>query len=135
MRINSIIFSPKLSLSKKGVTSGGSRQFFFFRRELPYNIQLKALMVKYSYSSGRNNTGKIVIRTKRTRKFNFSKPRINYTYRNLSLSFIAGFVMIPKINKLLSLIILSSGSITYSITSTNHELFKLTRLNSILSQK
>ena len=135
MNIGVSKFTPQLTLTKKGVTSGGSRSFFFFKNSLPIKLTCKHLLLKVPYNAGRNNTGRIVIRTKKSKTHNYTKPKINYTFRSLNLLFIAGFILMPKVNKLVSLTMLASGSITYTPTSTTHELFKLTRFQSILSKQ
>ena len=61
MRVNPIKFSPPLSLRQKGITSGGSRQSFFFQNNLPIKLQLKNLLLKLPYRSGRNNTCLFVV--------------------------------------------------------------------------
>jgi len=127
-------FIAPLLLVKKKKTSNGSQQSFYFKNKLPLLIKLKSLMLRYGYRSGRNNTGQVVINSKKSQKINFNKPKINYDFRSMYLSFIANFVFIPKQNKLASLLILSSGLITFVQSSSTHELFKLTRFKSFLQR-
>lgn len=88
-------------------------------------------MIKLKYNSGRNNTGRVVVNTKRSQNKNYTKPVVNYSFRSLYLGLVSGFFMIPKSNKLISLLMLSSGIVNFVPTSTNHELFILTRFKSL----
>lgn len=133
MRLNSI--NSNITLVKKGVTSGGSRIFFAFEKKLPLKLKTKKLMIKLKYNAGRNNTGSVVLNTRKTQCKNFSRPNINNKFRTLKINFIANFVFIPKQNKLVSLVILSCGSITFIQASSAHELFTLARFKSIIRRK
>ena len=46
MNIGVSKFTPQLTLTKKGVTSGGSRSFFFFKNSLPIKLTCKHLLLK-----------------------------------------------------------------------------------------
>ena len=131
MQVNPVKFSPPLALRQKGITSGGSRQSFFFQNNLPIKLQVKNLVLKIPYRSGRNNTGRVVINTKKSKSKNFSKPKVNYLFRSTNISFTAGFVLVPPKNKLISLLILSSGAITFVQASSQHHLFILARFKSL----
>jgi hypothetical protein len=133
MKLGSI--DSNISLFKKGTTSGGSRAFFNFKNTLPLNLKFKKLMLKNKYNAGRNNTGKMVLNTRKTQSKNFPKPNLNTKFRTLRICFVANFIFIPKRNKLASLIILSCGSVTFLQTSTPHELFTLTRFKSVMRRK
>ena len=133
MRVNSI--NSNITLVKKGVTSGGSRSFFRFEKKLPLKSKIKKLMIKVKNNAGRNNLGSIVLNTRKTQCRNFPKPVINNRFRILRISFIANYVFIPKQNKLISLLVLSCGSITFVQASVNHELFTLTRFKSVVRRK
>jgi hypothetical protein len=130
-----VSFNHTFTLTKKGVTSGGSRKLHFFKNKLPLNFYLNKLFTRVTSKSGRNNTGRIVVNTKKSLSQNIKKPKINYNFRSLNLFFIGSIIIIPKLNKLFSTVVLSSGAITFLPTSTNHELFKLTRFTSILKNK
>ena len=133
MKLGSI--NSNITLFKKGTTSGGSRNFFLFKKKLPLIMKIKRLIIKRKNNSGRNNTGSIVLNTRKSHNKNFPKPNLNYNFRTLKINFVANFILIPKINKLISLIILSCGSITFLQASTTHELFILTRFKSIFRKK
>ncbi len=128
-------FKPQLTLTKRGVTSGGSRQFFFFKNKLPLKIKIRGFALKLTSKAGRNNLGAIVVNSKKSLPNNFKKPKVNYCFRSTNLFFIANIVMIPKINKLFSVTVLSSGAITYLPSTTYHEFFKLTRFQGLLKKK
>ena len=131
MKVSKLNFNAPLTLFKKTTTSGGSRKFFFFKNSLPLKFSYKKLMIKLKYNAGRNNTGRVVINTKKSQNKNFSKPVVNYSFRSLYLGLVAGFLMIPKSNKLISLLMLSSGIVSFVPSATSHELFVLTRFKSL----
>ena len=131
MKVTKLNLNSYLTLTKKTTTSGGSRKFFFFKNALPIKLNYKKLMIKLKYNSGRNNTGRVVINTKKSQIKNNTKPVVNYSFRSLYLGLIAGFLIIPKSNKLISLLMLSSGIVNFVPSSTNHELFVLTRFKSL----
>lgn len=134
MRLKSTNFHPQLTLVKKGVTSGASRNIIHLRNAFSIKLKCKHLLTKVPYKAGRNNTGQVVIRTRKSKLQNLAAPAINYSFRSLNLVLVAGFIFVPKVNKLISLTVLSSGSITYTPTSTTHELFHLARFQSVLPQ-
>ena len=131
MKVNPVKLTSPLLLCQKGVTSGGSRQSFFFRTNLPIQLKMKSLRLKLPYYSGRNNTGKVVVNTKKSKLNNFSKPKVNYIFRSTNISFTAGFILVPPKNKLLTLLILSSGAVTFVQSASQHQLFALSRFKSI----
>lgn len=51
------------------------------------------------------------------------------------LCFVGGFLIKPKTNKLISLVFLSTGSITYVPTTIRHKMFCLTQLKNSLSKR
>jgi len=132
MKVSNPIFKVPLKLTKKSVTSGGSRQAFFFKNTFPLNLKYKKLMIKPVYKAGRNNTGRVVVNSKKSKLCNPTRPKVNYNFRTKNLGFIGGFFFIPNINKLASFLMLSSGAITFVPSTTTHELFTLTRFKGIM---
>ena len=51
----------KFELIKKGVTSGGSRLSFTYRRLLPLSIRVKSLITTVKSKAGRSLTGRVVV--------------------------------------------------------------------------
>jgi large subunit ribosomal protein L2 len=135
MLIEKTLFKVPLRLVKKKIPAHGSRQSYFFKNDLPLRLNYKSLMLKINSRAGRNNTGRIVINTKKSQLKNPSRPKINYNFRSRSLVFISGFLLLPRYNKLVSLLMLSSGIITFTPTPITHFLFDITRFKSILGQK
>ena len=60
---------------------------------------------------------------------------VNYTFRDSRVSILAGFLFRYGTNKLLSIMFLSSGSVTYVPTSSEHQLLRLSRFNGTLPVK
>lgn len=135
MNLDRISLLPKLSLLKSKVTSGASRAVLFYKNELPLQLKHKKLLNRYKWNSGRSSTGRIVVWTKAKRTTKHRLPVINYRFRQTDLGFIGGLLLRPLLNKLIALLFMSSGSITYVPTSTKHKMFQITLLKSVFSRK
>ena len=118
----------KYRLVKKGVTSGASRFSFSFKNILPLQQKIKHLHVFLKNKSGRSNKGRVLVWTKSKRFFKKTYLNINYNFRYNNISFISSVIMVPFSHKLISLIFLSTGSLTYVPTTYNHSLFCLRRM-------
>jgi hypothetical protein len=116
------------NLIKKGVTSGGSRLSFTFKRKLPLNIKIPYLITSKRNNAGRAKSGRIVMFTKKSYSGIKRIFSINYTLRLRSIIFTGALIILPFSHKVLSLIFLSCGSILYVQSTTTHKLFNLTRL-------
>jgi len=129
--------TPKivLDLKKKGVTSGASRNTLFFAKKFPLEIRHKKLVSRTLWRAGRSKAGHRILRTRRKRTLKLSTYSINYSFRDRRLSFVASTTFVPALNKLLSLVFLSSGSVCYTVTTTEHRLFHLVRLQSCFWRK
>lgn len=128
------IFKPVFLVKKKGVTSGGSRFSFFFKnKNILMRSIFKRLTFKKSNKSGRNSSGKIVLRTRKSFSHKNRFFKVNYSFRHKNISFISSIVILPFLHKLFSLVFLSSGSVTYIPSNEKHKLFLLTRLCKVVS--
>lgn len=136
MKLESKYFnSSKLFILKRlGVTSGASRNTSIFRNRLPLQFTHKKLLLKHKWFSGRNSTGRIVVFSKGSKTTNNKAPFVNYSFRDKSISIIAGFFLTPFRNKINSLVFSSSGSISYVPTPQTHEVLRFTRFNSLFSK-
>ena len=119
-----------LELKKKGTTSGASRQSFSFVKKFPIEINHKKLMSRSLWRGGRSSNGRRIMRTRGRRLLKLSTYSVNYSFRDLRLSFVGAITFVPLLNKLLSLVILPSGSACYVVTTTEHRLFHLVTLQS-----
>ena len=126
---------PKLSLLKTKTTSGASRAAFFYKNDLPLQFRHKKLLNCYKWNAGRSSTGRIVVWTKRKRTVKHRIPSVNYKFRQTNLGFIGGLLLKPLSNKLVALLFMSSGSITYVPTSVKHQMFQITQLRSVFAKK
>lgn len=129
------LFRVDFSISRKRVTSGASRSVRFLKSSMPIQFKYKKLSYVPKSNGGRNSSGRIVARTKGKRSSKLRYVRFNPSFRDLRVSFVAGFFTLPFINKLASLVFLSSGSATFVQTSANHEILRLTRLKSVFFRK
>ena len=122
------------SLKKLGVTSGASRNTIFFKSQLPLLFKHKKLMLKTKWHAGRSTNGRILVFSKGRKGSRTRLPFINYSFRDTSISIIAGFFLIPFKNKVISLVFSASGSVSYVPTPAIHEILRLTRFNSIFTK-
>jgi large subunit ribosomal protein L2 len=135
MNLVKLSLLPRLSLLKSKVTSGASRAASFYKNELPLQLKHKKLLNRYKWNSGRSSTGRVVVWTKAKRTTKHRLPAINYKFRQTDLGFIGGLLLRPLLNKLVALLFMSSGSVTYVPTSTKHTMFQITQLKSVFSRK
>lgn len=120
--------------TKNLVTSGASRSTFKLSTLLPIQIKVKKFNFSKKKKSGRSNKYGILCRSKGFYSFKNKYPYFCKSYRLLSLSFIANIFLVPFKFNLFSLIFSSTGSITYTKTGGNHNLFNVFRLQSILTK-
>ena len=92
-------------------------------------------MFSKKWNGGRNSSGRIVVRTKGSKLLKQRSPLINYSYRSTFISFISSFILLPFSHKLVSLVVSSSGSLTYVQTSTSHELFRYITMYNLIKKK
>ena len=90
-------------------------------------------MLNYKWRAGRSKNGRIILWTRQSKTIKYTNPFINYTFRLRNLVLVAGFILIPKRNKLVSLLFLSSGAVTYVTSTTTHKLFQLSQLKGLAS--
>lgn len=135
MNLNNNSKLHKFEMIKIGTTSGASRNTRIYKNTLPLSFKFKQLMLNSKWRAGRSKNGRIILWTKQAKTVKYKRPFINYTFRSKSIVFLAGFLLIPRYNKLVSLLFLSSGVVTYTTTTTNHQLFQLTQLKGLLLDK
>ena len=126
--------SKLFTIRRSGVTSGASRNTSIFRNRFPMQFTHKKLLLKHKWFSGRTSTGKIVVFSKGSRTVKNKIPFVNYSFRDKSISIIAGFFMTPFRNKINSLVFSSSGSVSYIPTPQTHEILRFTRFNSLFKK-
>ncbi len=117
------MFLKLFSLNKSFFSSPASRNVYFFYNKLNFQKKCKKLSLYKKWKAGRNDSGKIIIRTKASLLKKHKIIKINYNFRYLKLAFIASFQFIPFKNKLLSLVYFSNGSFSYFILNENQKLF------------
>lgn len=89
----------------------------------------KNLSLLKKWKAGRNDSGKIIIRTKSSLLKKNKITKVNFNLRYLKLGFISSFKFVPFKNKLLALIYFSNGSFTYYLTNENSKLFSFIYYN------
>lgn len=115
-------------LTKKSVTSGASRASFLFKNNLPLCLKLKKLRTFIKNNAGRNILGRVVVFSKQRTSIKKITTNINYKFRYGCISFVSNIIILPYTHKLISLVFLSTGSISYLPTTYNQDLFSLGRL-------
>lgn len=91
-------------------------------------------MFKSKWHAGRNSTGRIVMFSKGHKSCFTRLPFINYSFRDISITLIAGFFFIPFKNKVISLVFSSSGAVSYIPTPQNYTVFKFTKFKSFFTR-
>lgn len=117
------------NLRKSFYTSAAARTSYYFYNKLNFQNKAKKLSLYKKWNAGRNDSGKIIIRTKASLLKKNKIIKINYNLRYLKLGFISSFQFIPFKNRLLSLIYFSNGSFTYYLNNENHKLFSFLYYN------
>lgn len=115
------------SFFKKTSLKSGQRIYCKFKNPLPLFIHTKFLRLQLRYKSGRSNHGRIVLWTRKSLIFKNVNYPINYNFRSNMIGFFAAISVNSKIRRFISMVILSSGSITYTPSNSKHLLFKLFR--------
>ena len=126
--------SKSFTLNHLGVTSGASRKTVILKSSLPMQFSHKKLLLKHKWFSGRNSTGRIVVFSKSAKTVKNKSPFVNYSFRDKSISIIAGFFMTAFRNKINSIVFSSSGSVSYVPTPKTHEILRLTKFNSLFAK-
>ena len=134
MELRNKVLEHKITLKKLQVTSGASRAVYSYKSELPLQLKHKKLLSFYKWNAGRSNTGRVVVWTKSKRTAKYRIPTINYQFRATCISFVAGFLLKPRTNRLTSLLFMSSGSVSYIPTSAKHVMFQLTQFKSTFAR-
>lgn len=110
-------------MRKSRYTSPATRSSYFFFKKwniLKIDRQLTARPIS---KAGRNDSGRVIIRTRGALLRKFKKTKINYNYRYLKMGSIVSFKFIPFQNRLVSLLYFANGALTYYLTTETHKLF------------
>ena len=121
--------------NKMSVQSNASRNRVRFK--LPFNLELKLPSLSFytrKGSSGRSSNGSIITYSKGRIIRRNRLPKINYSFRNNAISFIGNLIYIPKQNKFISTLFISSGMSTFLTTTNNQSLFSLNMYSSLFLQ-
>lgn len=92
--------------------------------------RFKKLTGYYKWNAGRSKSGHVVVWTKAKKTLKVKQTSLNYKFRLSCIGFVGGFLLKPQNNKLISLLLLSTGSVLYVPSTTKHQLFNLTRFRS-----
>ena len=123
-------FNTKMRLRKKEVNSGGSRKSFLFSRFIPLNLKINKLYTRVRNNAGRGGVkNRVLVRKGRRGTKLFLS--VNYSFRLNLILFIGSIIILPKSHKIMSLLFLSSGAITYVPTTNQHSIFTLSRMYSL----
>lgn len=123
------MFLKIYKLNKAVFTSGATRNSYYFYNSLNLQGKLPNLSLHKKWNSGRNDSGRTVIRTKSSLLQKTKYVKVNFKLRYFKLGFISSFQFIPFKNKLLSLVFFSNGSYTYYLSAENHGLFSFMYYN------
>lgn len=119
-------------------TSPACRFTFRYFSYWNYQYKHKKLSTYLKWIAGRNDSGRIVFRTKGSTALKRKSININYNYRWRKIAVLGTFQFVPLTNKILSLIFFANGMVNYVVTTEFQKLFsyvmwstkkKLKRLN------
>lgn len=117
-------------LKKWKPCSNASRNVSKINSKWYTNHLLKNLLFTRKSNSGRSSlTGRTIIRTKASLKRTLKLPVINYKMRTKEPTFISSLKLTPFSSKLLSLVVLSSGALTYLPALDTTRMFSLVCFN------
>lgn len=119
------MFLKLYEMNKAFFTSAAKRNSYYFYNCLNTHRKFKPLTLKTRWKAGRNDSGRIVIRTKGSLLIRQRLFKINYNFRYLKMGLLASFNFIPLKNKILSLIFFSNGAVTYYISNEDSKLFSM----------
>ena len=128
-------YQVEFRLTKRRTTSGASRNVSFIKSGFAFQAHHKKLSYIPKSVAGRNCTGRIVVRTKGRRLRKLRRVKFNRSFRELGICFIAGFYTLPFLNKLASLVFVSSGGATFLQSTTYHEIWRTSRLKSLFFKR
>jgi large subunit ribosomal protein L2 len=104
-------------------TSPASRFTFRYTTYWNYQLKHKKLSSYLKSQAGRSSTGKIIFRSRSTKKFYRKAININYNYRYRKIAILGTFQFVPYKNKILSLIFFANGVVNYVVTTEFQRLF------------
>ena len=123
------MFLDTYYLKKLPYRSAASRNSYLYFNKLNFILKKNNLSIYKKWKSGRNDSGKVVVRTKTSLLHKIKHININYNLRYFKLGFISSFNFIPFKNKLISLIVFSNGAFSYYLTTENYKLFSFIYFN------
>ena len=101
-------------LRRKSVTSNASRQLWSFTSKWYERAGHRPLLVRKKSHAGRSSlTGRTIVWTKKSILQRIKLPKVNYNFRSKDIGFVSTFKLVPFSNKLLVLVVFSSGAHTY----------------------
>lgn len=110
-------------MDKIAYTSAATRNTYHFYNKWNLHLNDRRLTLYKKWKSGKNISGKTIIRTKSSLLVKHKYTKINYTLRYSKLGLIVSFKFIPFRNRLLSLVYYSNGAITYYLSTELHGFF------------
>lgn len=119
---------------KLPTTSNASRKSFKLINPLPLQFKIKTFFFSKKSIRGRSSNG-ILCRTKGKILTKVKYPQTCKSFRILSLSFIAGMFIVPLKLKIFSLVLSSSGNVSYVTSNYNHALFQVSKLYSVFENQ
>lgn len=123
------MFLNLFQIIKLPVTSNASRSIYKFYNTWCLAKKIKHLSFLKKWKAGRNDSGQIVFRTRKSLLHKYKTLKINYNFRYNKLGFIASFQLIPFKNKLVTLMYFANGAITYFLSAESHKIFRFSLIN------
>jgi large subunit ribosomal protein L2 len=113
----------KIYLVKKNYTSNASRSATKFTTPLFFSGKHKKLSSFLTNKAGRTQNGRIIFRRRGSTLLKLKKININYLLTHTAFGFIASCVFLPLKNRVVSLILFSTGAACYYLSTDRFCLF------------
>jgi len=112
-------------LFKQTSIKSGQRVYSKFKNPIPLFIHKKILRLRLKLRSGRSSNGRIILWTRKSLIYKTTNYLFNYNFRCSMVGFFASVSINSKSCRFMSLLVLSSGSITFAPSNSKHSVFKL----------
>nr|QCU82618.1 ribosomal protein L2 [Pseudourostyla cristata] len=117
------MFLKFLTFKKIKPKTPARRNIIFYKTFFCLQKKFKYLSIRQKWLAGKNDSGRIIFRTRKSLLKRFRTVCINYNLRQKNLCFISSFQFIPFKNKLVSLVHFSNGLTMYYLTTDDQFLF------------
>ena len=111
-------------LTRLATTSNASRQVWKFSSRWYDRSSSRRLLFRQRSQSGRSSlTGRTILWTRKSLAKRIKLPKVTYSFRSREPGFITSFSLVPRSNKLLTLVLLASGAFAFFPATDSMSIF------------